>query len=596
MFSVMNEKIGSLKHIAGWLFVLIVMVAITVGGTEQTEQAVEVNEIASAHDVNSGIENQDVNVEMQAAEIETIPAVVEQNTIEDVLKEAEVMPDGTIQSITFKKDMAIRDALTFLSLKYNKNIVVSPKVDGQLAFTSLFNVTFEEAMDSILGDNFEYETQGSVVKVYKKDDINRMTFKVFQLYYISAADARKMVGPVMSKDGKIEATSAAKTGVPVGDSINADTAAGDTMANKDAIIVYDYPENIADVGAILKSVDARPKQVLIEATILSATLTEDMQFGIDWNTIRGVTPALNSTQNSALFEGSAQASITGGIRIGVSINDMTAFIKAVEKVTDVTILANPKILAVNKQLGQVYIGKKIGYRDNQQSTSGGVVSEGEVKFLDTGTKLSFRPYIGEDGYIRMDIHPKDSSGNLVAGIPDETSAELVSNIIVKDGQTIVIGGLFRDKVTSSKTQIPILGDLPFVGIAFRGTADQKERQEVMVLLTPHIIVEPDETEGDARAEDIKRMRIGAKDEMQWMGRVRLAEDRYAKAAKYYLEGDYVKARKELECVLTLQPTYLEALRLRDKIIAETNPAQAAMQERNVLNQIDEKNSVMWIER
>ncbi|MHC4256232.1 MAG: type II secretion system protein GspD, partial [Planctomycetota bacterium] len=116
---------------------------------------------------------------------------------------------------------------------------------------------------------------------------------------------------------------------------------------------------------------------------------------------------------------------------------------------------------------------------------GGVLQEGSVKFLDTGTKLSFRPYIGDDGYIRMDIHPKDSTGKLVDGIPDETAAELVTNIIVKDGQTIVIGGLFRDQITSVKTQIPLLGDIPLLGAVFRGTSDNVVRTEVMVLLTPH---------------------------------------------------------------------------------------------------------------
>ena len=329
----------------------------------------------------------------------------------------------------------------------------------------------------------------------------------------------------------------------------------------DTIIVYDYPENIDAVAQVLSEVDVRPKQVLIEATILSATLTEDTQFGIDWQNMFGVvgsgvgaTALASGTFPSTTSPGrmdftnslnTSQVTKSGGLSIGIHDN-LTAFIRAVEEVSDVTILANPKILAVNKQLGQVYIGKKLGYL-SQQTVSQDTQLTAQVDFLDTGTKLSFRPYIGNDGYIRMDIHPKDSSGDLKSNdIPDETSAELLTNIIVKDGETIVIGGLFRDTIKANKTQVPILGDLPFIGGLFRGTADQVKREEVIITLTPHIIVEPNETDGDARADDIRRKRFGAKDELQWAGRARLAEDHYAKAVMYYEESQTVAAMEEVE--------------------------------------------------
>lgn len=513
---------------------------------------------------------------------------------------------AAVQSFELKEQFGIRDALAMLASLYKKNIVPSQGVDGQLAFRSLKEVTFEEAMDAILGENFKYQQEGNLTKVYTKDeykkikeDPERMAYEMFTLYYISAAEAKKLIMPMLSSSGKMETTTAAVTDFPTGESITKVTGGGDTTAMNDTIIVHDYPENIEQIAELLSEIDVRPKQVLIEATVLSVTLTEDTQFGIDWNTLQGVVTQVSDiargTKDFFASAGTSQVAKDGGLTVGFAHDNIAGFVRAVEEISDVTILANPKILAVNKQLGQVYIGKKLGYVS--QTTQTQTSTTQSVEFLDSGTKLSFRPYIGNDGYIRMDIHPKDSSGTLKANnIPDETAAELVTNIIVKDGQTIVIGGLFRDTVTSGKTQIPLLGDIPIVGVLFRGTADQSKREEVVVLLTPHIIQEPAETEGQARAEDIDRKRVSAKDEMFGIGRAKLAEDCYAKAARYYTEGDNVSAMKELGIALWLRPTFLEAIRLKERILAETSPDEVQKLERIVLETVDQQAAPKWRSR
>jgi Flp pilus assembly secretin CpaC len=168
--------------------------------------------------------------------------------------------------------------------------------------------------------------------------------------------------------------------------------------------------------------------------------------------------------------------------------------------------------------------------------------------------------------------------------------------MVKDGQTIIIGGLFRDTVTTAKHQIPLIGDLPFVGTLFKGTANQTKRQEVMVLLTPHVIEEPEETDGQARAADIGRKRLGAKDEMEWVNGSRMAEDNYAKAVKYYLAGDKKAALNKLNWALSVRPTYMEASRLKERIIRETTPDDKAAMERIMLDVIEREESGNWIRR
>jgi len=589
-----NSRIKIRKDLFVWCIVLAVMAAIALGGVGQGP----------------------------------VVAVADEG-IEPISVEASSDPVKPIQSISFKDDMTIKDALRFLGAKYQKNIVPSGKVTGLVTAGTLYDMTFESALNAILGHGLKYEERDNVIWVYTADefksimeDLERMEYKVFTLYYISAAEAQKLITPVLSGKGTIQGSSPVEIVVSTGESISAGTGGGDNMALNDTLVLLDYPENIAEAEKLLAELDVRPRQVLIEATILSATLTEGMEFGVDLNMLGGVsldgtsstdqvgtTSSLLTTTTTPIaqvaagaFPGSpletagfAAAAGGSGLRIGVRAGNVAAFITALEEVTDTTILANPKILAVNKQLGQVYIGTKIGYID--QTTQTQTSTTQSVKFLDTGTKLSFRPYIGDDGYIRMDIHPKDSSGTLKANdIPDEFSAELATNVMVKDGQTIVIGGLFRDVVVTSRSQIPLLGDLPLIGGLFRGTSDQTTRQEVIVLLTPHIIDEPEETNSDARVEDVRRKRFGAKDELQWIGRARLAEDRYAMAAKYYIENDNESAMRELNVALELRPTYLEAIRLKEKIIHETDPNASLNIERIMLEDFEREDSERFIRR
>ena len=571
-----NNRMRIRKDLFVWGLVLTVMAAIAVGDVKQGLVIVQADKSVGSADV-----------EVSGGEVG-------------------VSADEMSQSFKLNKNTSVQDALRVVAGLYKKNIVPTSNVDGILAFTSLSNVTFEEAMDAILGGKFEYAQKGNLIEVFSRGDESRMKYAVFALDYISAAEAERLIAPVLSSKGVVGVTSAAETGVPVGESISAPTGGGDTMSLRDTIVVYDYAENIKRAEEVITAIDVRPIQVLVEATILSATLTEDTQFGIDWQTLKGST--ITSISDTDLTQGAADffksvgtefvgatEITTGGLTVGLALGDIGSFIRAVEQVSDVTILANPKILAVNKQLGQVYIGDKLGYESQTTVTETGVATT-QISFLDTGTKLSFRPYISADGYIRMDIHAKNSAQKSGATVISETSTELVSNIMVKDGQMIVIGGLFQDTVDTRKSKIPVLGDLPFVGSIFRGTADQYVRKEVMVLLVPHIIEEPGEVQGEARAEDVSRKRFGAKEQMQWIGRTRLAEDRYAKAAKYYIEGDSEAALNELRTVLELYPTYLEAMRLKEKIISETEPDGAAKIERNILKAIERQEADKWRRR
>jgi hypothetical protein len=238
-----------------------------------------------------------------------------------------------------------------------------------------------------------------------------------------------------------------------------------------------------------------------------------------------------------------------------------------EQVTDTAVLANPKILAVNKQKGEVIVGRKDGYTT---STTTDTSTTQTVEFLDTGTRLIFRPYIGDDGYVRMEIHPEDSSGGLTgANLPFKITTEMTSNIMVKDGHTIVIGGLFRESSDSARSQTPFLGNLPVAGALFRNQRDRSTREEIIILLTPHVIKD-DEVYGKLSEEELKKaekLRVGVRKGMMPWGRERLAEGEYEKALAELNKPtpNNQKALWHLDCATNLNPKFLEAIELKEKI-------------------------------
>src|SRR4029434_5761145 len=123
--------------------------------------------------------------------------------------------------------------------------------------------------------------------------------------------------------------------------------------------------------------------------------------------------------------------IKGGLKVGYLTNSVSIFVAALEQVTDTTILANPKVLALNKQQGEVFVGNEDGYYTTLTTET---TTSQSVESLKTGTRLIFRPFIGSDGFIRMEVHPEDSDGSVKAnGLPSKSTTEVTSNVLGKDG-------------------------------------------------------------------------------------------------------------------------------------------------------------------
>jgi type II secretory pathway component GspD/PulD (secretin) len=173
-----------------------------------------------------------------------------------------------------------------------------------------------------------------------------------------------------------------------------------------------------------------------------------------------------------------------GLKFGFVANTVTGFIRALQTVGKTEILACPRLLVVNKQRAELQLGDRLGYMSTTQTQTSTTQT---VQFMDIGTQLRLRPFVTCDGIVRMEIHPEKSSGQLNnAGIPQTSTAQVTTNVMVPDGATIVIGGLIETEKDSTETGIPVLSRLPVVGFLFRHTLATTTRKELIVILTPHI--------------------------------------------------------------------------------------------------------------
>ncbi|MBV8779988.1 MAG: type II secretion system protein GspD [Phycisphaerae bacterium] len=505
--------------------------------------------------------------------------------------------DGTF-TLNITRDADLVETLRMIGYQAQKSIIPSRQVHGTLPALDLYNVTVHEALDAILKINgFAYRENGNFIYVYSDKEIadmerakRRTTTEVFRTYYTPAANALTMIKPVLSSEGQVAITTPASTGIDSGGK----DAGGNAHASEDILVVTDYSENLEKVRRVLKEIDRRPQQILVEATILSASLSEDNQFGVDFTAMGGVDfstltggagssgASVNDAVNGNILNDNKVGSITdrgygaaqlsnNGLQVGLVKDNIGVFIKALEGITDTTILANPKILSLNKQKGEVIVGREDGYITTTVTSNASVQT---VEYLDTGTRLIFRPYIGDDGFVRMEIHPEDSTGGLTStNLPFKITTEVTSNVMVKDGHTIVIGGLFRESTNTSRSQIPVLGNIPLAGYLFRQQQDITVRQEIIILLTPHIVKDDSaySEESQKVMQDAERIRIGARHGLMPFGRERLAEGDYEQAVSEMRKDhpDRNKALWNLDCAIDLNPRFLEAIQMKEQLTGET---------------------------
>ncbi len=475
--------------------------------------------------------------------------------------------DGTIV-FTVPQGGDVREALQLLGEQANLNVLMTPAVSGT-ASAALNNVTIEEALQAILkvnglvakrDGNFLYV--GTMAEFGTLEQaLDEIGTRVYRPNYITALELQSLITPLLTAGvGVTSVSSPAETGIGTDDSM----VGGDQYAGTDAVVVRDYEAVLAEIDQVIDKVDVRPMQVAIEAMILSVKLKDEDKFGVDFALLR---------QNLKIGIGFPAPSLgdvkfeSGGMKLAFFDGNVGAFLDALETIGDTNVIATPRLLVLNKHRAEIQIGEKLGY---VSTTVTETASTQSVEFLDIGTQLRLRPFISSDGYIRMEVHPELSDGNVEEKggftLPNKELTGVTTNIMVRDGQTVIIGGLIREQLVNTTTQVPVFGNLPLIGFAFRHTKETTERREVLVLITPRIVYQPEVgNEGDAVATEFHRRQSVYRDKMSPLGK-RAIGRRYFRLAQYaWAEGDRKRALRLAEMAVHFDPLNRAAIDLRSDI-------------------------------
>ena len=513
------------------------------------------------------------------------PAPRTRNNGSGVLKAEPVAGHSDRFSIEFQ-DVDISKAMAMLGQLSGMNILIGRGVSGIVPTANLQDVTAEEALDAITKSlNYVYEKDGNIVFIstaadamQRKQSARKMLTKVFRPRYISVKDLQALVTPLLTKPGGLIAVT---TPAEVGLEESKTKGGGNSLSQTDALLVVDYAEVLAQVDLVITEIDVPPAQVVIEAMILSVNLTETMKLGVNFALLGGNNKQLVTSGNGAQIAGNVglpnnapgKSAIlpaagdfiasTAGLKYGFLTGDVAGFVEALETLADTSVVASPSVRVLNKQRAELIIGKRLGYTT---TTFNGTQSIQNINFLEVGTKLILRPYVADDGLVRMEIHPERSDGEVVDGLPNSRTTEVTSNVMVRDGTTIVIGGLIEEQATQSSSRIPGLGALPVVGNLFKSKSNNTQRTELIVLLTPRVIHDVDvacegeeaQAEGELRHEQFRNR-------MSKIGRTNLANIEFERAARKYEEGDYDKARFHIEQSLRQNRLDIDTLRLKEQI-------------------------------
>jgi type IV pilus assembly protein PilQ len=466
----------------------------------------------------------------------------------------------------------IRAVLELLAEQGGLNILASSSVQGTVT-ASLKDVDIDTALAAILkSTGFVARREGRIIYVGKPADmeamdqtVDRVITRVYHPNYIKAADLQNLITPLLSKAmGSINVTAASEVDIPA-DQVK---TGGDNFAGSDVVVVRDYEAVIAEIDQLFEQVDVKPKQVAIEAMILSVSLSDEYKFGVNF-------VALRDNTNARIISGnplSSLASITtteGGFKFGFLDSSLGVFINALETVGDTNVIASPRLTCLNKQRAEIQIGEELGYVSTTITETSSTQS---INFLDTGALLRIRPFIGNDGLIRLEVHPELSTGAVEekAGmaIPNKQVTQVTTNVLCPDGCTVIIGGLIREDLQTTTTQIPLLGNLPWVGPAFRQKTEKVDRNEVIVLITPRIVSEPMMCqEGMKYGNDYTQRQSVYFDKMSPIGKRNYGLHYLRLARAAYNAGDYPAALRHVNMAIHFDPLSRDAIVLRNEVIA-----------------------------
>ena len=447
---------------------------------------------------------------------------------------SEATTPGPIITISCE-NAELKDVIDWISSTWGIDIIYGDELRGKMAPPiKLTNVSCAKALKIILDlAGFSYEWEENLIRVKKKAKALKIKEEVFvtQIYILkntkaeelaespslkelltergrisvdkklnalSITDIESNVGRVVAFIKRLDegekitrivplnfakACSVASSGIL--SNLLSESGTIKTDARTNSLIITDAETNVKEIEQFVKKIDSPTPQVMIEATILETNYDYTRTLGIDWQ----IQKKLAETTYDAHISLGAGAETGGIFSLGTLAADQFAtVIEALEAKTETTILSNPRIATLDNQEAKITVGKSLPILTT--TTSEGVVTT-STTYIDTSVSLTVTPRITPDGDITLALNPKvtDSLGiDAATGSPILATSEAQTTVLVKSGQTVVIGGLLKETKPTSITKVPILGDIPILGWLFKKKITGPiEKRDLLIFITPRVI-------------------------------------------------------------------------------------------------------------
>lgn len=422
--------------------------------------------------------------------------------------------EGKLISINFQ-DIPVRNVLQLIA-DYNQfNLVVSDSVSGNLTLR-LDGVPWQQVLDIILQvKGLDKRVDGNVILVAPKEELDRR-----EQQQLEKARMAEELGDLQSEIIKINFAKASDIAQMIGGdgAVNMLSERGSISIDErtNALLLRELPDNIHVIRDIVASLDIPVKQVQIEARIVTVNEGDLDELGVRWgfSSTNGSTTTGGSIESNlgaiGLYDGSSDSGDGAAIDDFLNVNlaatsanaSSIAFqvaklgadtlldleLSAMQRESKAEIISSPRLITTNKQPAYIEQGTEIPYLE---SSSSGATS---VAFKKAVLSLKVTPQITPDNRLVLDLSvTQDRPGEVVKTGTGEAVAintqRIGTQVLVNNGETVVLGGIFQHSVTSSVDKVPLLGDLPLLGALFRRSYEQMGKSELLIFVTPKVVIQ-----------------------------------------------------------------------------------------------------------
>lgn len=386
------------------------------------------------------------------------------------------------------RNASLRDSLRFLAKGAGRNIIMPEDLGGRVTL-SFENIALMEAIRSVLRVNgLEYALEADVIRVGKPDAFvggTDLRTQSFHLRYATAKDLTDKIKQLLSEKGAV---------------ISDDRTNTLTVKDRDPIV--------ATIGTLVSQIDRRDQQVQIEARIVDASRNFSRNLGIRWGIsaqkdnvkISGTADVgknVDTTNPLNVNLGAVGATSGIGMVIGklAGVINIESQLTAAEQKGDVNILSKPSITTLNNMPAKIRSGTKIFVKSTSNISvgapggTGATAAPSGLQEINTGIELTVTPQISIDRYIKMKIDAVESEADFsrtVDGIPSVIDNTASTTVVLKDGETTVIGGLSRNKASRERRGVPGFQKIPGLGLLFQSRSKLNQESELLIFITPRI--------------------------------------------------------------------------------------------------------------